>query len=38
MGVLDRHILKSMAGEDILASQLTQVGTKHKVQTKYVKW
>ena len=38
MGVLDAHILKSMAGEDILVTQSVQVGTKHIVQTKYSKW
>ena len=38
MGVFDTHILKSMAGEDILVTQLIQVGTKCIVQTKYAKW
>ena len=27
-----------LAGEDILVTQLIQVGTKHIVQTKYAKW
>ena len=35
MGVLDTHTLKSMAGEDILVTQLIQEGTKHTVQTNY---
>ena len=38
MGVLDTHILKSMAGEDILVTQSIQAGTKHIMQTKYVIW
>ena len=36
MGVLDTHILKSMAGEHILVTQSIQVGTKHIMQNKYV--
>ena len=36
--VLDTHILKSMAGEDISVTQSIQVGTKHIMQTKYAKW
>ena len=35
MAVLDTHILKSMAGEDILVTQSIQVGTKHIIQAKY---
>ena len=38
IGVLDTHILKWMAGEDILVTQSIQVGTKHMMKTKYVIW
>ena len=38
MGALYTHILKSMAGEDILVTQSIQVGAKHIVKTKCAKW